>query len=151
MLTPAPTTVIDPTLARGVLEEFHDATATKPATIVISVPNTSYRTHLEPLGPITAAIGKRIVGTVRAEATRIDVVTTGGRYLEPVFGRPRRVQGTVVALHQGAVVVNAGLPIHCTLTDRRQHAKDFQPGQFVSFDVLRGATFEQHTASPTPH
>lgn len=143
MLQPAPTTTIDPRLARGVLEEIHEPTATKPAFIVISFPNTSYRVHLEPAGEIRAQPGKRIIGTIRAEAKRIDVVTTGGRYLEPVLGRPRRVQGTVIAVHDGAVVVNAGAPIHCTPTDGRQRALDFSPGQFVSFDVLRGATFEE--------
>ncbi|MGP1271786.1 MAG: hypothetical protein ACTS22_00475 [Phycisphaerales bacterium] len=143
MLTPAPTSVIDPKLARGVLEETHEATATKPAYIVVGFPNTSYRVHLEPVGEIRATVGKRIVGTIRAEAKRIDIVTTGGRYVEPVFGRPRRVQGTVVAVHEGAVVVNAGMPIHCLPTDPRQKAEQFAPGRFVSFDVLRGATFQQ--------
>jgi len=70
-------------------------------------------------------------------------VGTGGRYVEPVYGRPRRVQGSVIAIDQAnnAVVVDATIPIHCTPTDPRQKATDFQPGQFVSFDVLEGATF----------
>ena len=143
MINPSPTTAIDPKLARGILEEAHESTATKPEYLVVSFPNTSYRVHLRPVGEVTAQIGKRIVGTIRAEAKRIDIVQTGGRYIEPVFGRPRRVQGTVVAVHEGAVVVNAGMPIHCTPTDDRQSAESFEPGQFVSFDVLRGATFEQ--------
>ncbi|MEM9165977.1 MAG: hypothetical protein AAGB48_03020 [Planctomycetota bacterium] len=143
MLKPAPTSAIDPKLARGILEEVSEPTATKPAFVVLSFPNTSYRTHLEPVGEIRAEVGKRIVGTIRAEAKRIDVVTTGGRYVEPVYGRPRRVQGTVIAVHEGAVVVHAGMPIHCTPTDPRQSAEDFEPGQFVSFDVMRGATFEE--------
>lgn len=143
MLHPAPTTKIDPKLARGVLEEVHAETATRPAFIVVSVPNTSYRLHLLPVGEVRAEVGKRVVGVIRAEAKRIDVVTTGGRYVEPVLGRPRRVQGVVVAVAGGAVVVNAGVPIHCTLTDDRQKASDFSAGQFVSFDVLRGAGFEE--------
>ncbi|QYO64365.1 hypothetical protein [Leptolyngbya sp. 7M] len=87
----------------------------------------------------------RIIGIIRAKARRIDEVTTGGRYIEPVYGRPRRVQGTVVAIEPDAVVVNAGMPIHCTPTDPRQRPGDFKPGQFVSFDVLEGATFEQRS------
>ncbi len=145
MIDPSPTTAIDPKLARGTLEEVHEASATKPAFIVVSFANTSYRSHfeIEDPGAITATVGKRIVGTIRAEAKRIDVVTTGGRYVEPVYGRPRRVQGTVIAIEDGAVVVNAGMPIHCTPTDDRQNAGDFEAGQFVSFDVLRGARFEE--------
>ncbi len=36
--------------------------------------------------------------------------------------------------------MNAGVPMVCTLTDARQSASQFEPGQFVSFDVLDGAT-----------
>lgn len=143
MITPSPTTKIDPRLARGVLQSHEAATATRPARVVISIPNTSYELHLIPSGTIKAEIGKRIVGTIRARARRIDRVESGGRYVEPVFGRPRRVQGTVLAIEGASVVVHAGVPIHCEPTDPRQQASQFQPGELVSFDVLDGATFTQ--------
>lgn len=152
MITPAPTTRIDPTLARGVVARHLPATATRPAFLVVAFPNTSYELHLEAPaagsqpgsagGWESAAEGSRIVGTIRAEATRIDVVRSGGRYVEPVSGRPRRVQGMVIAVTGDRVVVDAGVAIHCTPTDPRQKAGDFQVGDFVSFDVRRGATFE---------
>jgi len=66
--------------------------------------------------------------------------------VEPVAGRPRRVQGMVVGIDGDRVVVDAGMPIHCRPTDARQKAADFQPGDFVSFDVHRGATFESRSA-----
>ncbi|HEX8877768.1 MAG TPA: hypothetical protein VF777_13540 [Phycisphaerales bacterium] len=141
MITPAPTTKIDPKLCRGVLEQIVPESATKPAYIVISVPNTSYQIHL--LGTAGGEIGKTIVGTVRAKARRIDVVQSGGRYLEPVFGRPRRIQGSIVAIDGSSVVVNAGVPVHVEPTDPRQSAGGFQVGQFISFDALDGATFTQ--------
>jgi len=145
MITPAPTSRIDPTLARGTLVETVAATATRPEFVKISFPNTSYEMHLLPVGPISALPGKRIIGTIRARARRIDITQTGGRFIEPVYGRPRRVQGTVVAIDPGnnAVVVDATVPIHCTPTDPRQKASDFQVGQFVGFDVMEGATFTQ--------
>jgi hypothetical protein len=143
MLTPAPTSKIDPMLARGVFEGEIPATATKPAMVTISFPNTSYQVHLVPTGPVHAEVGKRIIGVIRASARRIDEVKTGGRYVEPVYGRPRRVQGRVVGVEGGAVVVDAGMPIHCTPTDPRQKPEQFQAGQFVSFDVLEGATFDE--------
>lgn len=143
MLHPAPTTKIDPRLARGVLEEILPATATKSAYAVISFPNTSYRVHLEPVGEITTKPGKTIVGTIRARARRIDTCTTGGRFLDPVFGRPRRVQGVIVAIEGDAVVVSAGVPVHCVPTDPRQKASDFEVGQFVSMGVEGGTSFEE--------
>ncbi len=143
MLTPAPTSVIDSRLARGVYEGEIPATETRPAMVNISVPNTSYQIYLVPKGVVHGETGKRIIGTIRAVARRIDEVKTGGRYVEPVYGRPRRVQGRVVRVEGDAVVIDAGVAIHCTPTDPRQKAGDFKPGQFVSCDVLEGATFEQ--------
>jgi hypothetical protein len=148
MITPAPTTPIPTTLARGVVARHIAATATRPAFTVVAFPNTSYELHLEPAAGSAQPCpeGGRAIGVIRADATRIDVVRTGGRYVEPVAGRPRRVQGMVVGVEDGRVVVDAGMPIHCRPTDPRQKAADFQPGDFVSFDVLRGATFEPRAA-----
>ena len=141
MITPSPTTKIDPKLCRGVLEQVVAESATRPGYVVISVPNTSYQIHL--VGSARGEVGRTIVGTIRAKARRIDAVQSGGRFLEPVFGRPRRVQGSVIAIESGCIVVNAGVPIHVEPTDERQSAGDFQIGQFVSFDALDGATFTQ--------
>ncbi|QOJ00060.1 MAG: hypothetical protein HRU70_05990 [Phycisphaeraceae bacterium] len=148
MITPSPTSKIAPYLARGILAESNAPTATKPAVIVLTIPDTSYRIHLVPAGPITSPIGKRIVGTIRAQARRVDVVTSGGRYIEPVFGRPRRVQGIVVATDPSSrsIVVNAGVPVVCTLTAPGQSPEQFEPGAFVSFDVLDGSTFTPESA-----
>lgn len=137
MISPAPTSKIDPKLARGVL------VGTGPALVKISFPNTSYELHLVTEGAIPTEPGKRILGVIRAQARRIDVVRTGGRYVEPLAGRPRRVQGTVIAVDAAAnvVVVDAGMPVHVTPTDKRQKAADFEPGVMVSFDVLEGVGF----------
>lgn len=141
MIEPSPTAKIDPRLVRGTLVKVVAATATKPGYAVLTVPNSNYEMHLLPTAPVRTPPGKRIMGTIRARARRIDVVQTGGRYVEPVYGRPRRVQGSVIAVEPDAVVVDAGVPIHCEPMDPRQKPSDFQPGQLVSFDVLDGATF----------
>lgn len=143
MIHPAPTTKIDPRHARGVFAGHTPATATKPALVTITFPNTNYQLHLRPVGDVHAEEGKRIIGTIHAQARRIDLVGTGGRYVEPVYGRPRRVQGLIVAIEANAVVVNAGVPIHCTPTAPGQKSSDFALGDFVSFDVLDGASFKQ--------
>ncbi len=128
-------------LARGTLGASLPATATRPAHIVFSVPNTSYELHLIPTGDVSVPVGRRLIGTIRAQARRIDVVQAGGKFVEPVFGRPRRVQGAVVGVKDGAVVVDAGVPIECVPTDQRQTPSQFEVGQIVSCDVLDGATF----------
>lgn len=143
MITPAPTSKIAPMLSRGVLDEIVPDTATTPGYVVISFPDTSYRTHLRPTTPIETPVGKRITGAIRAKVRRLDTVGSGGRYLEPVEGRPRRLQGSVIETDEQAntVTVNAGTPVVCALSDARQRASQFQPGQFVSCDVFDGATF----------
>lgn len=137
MLHPAPTTPISPSLCRGVLHEV------TPAHIVIEFPNTNYHLHLKPTGPITTAIGKRIIGTITVSARRVDIVETGGKYVEPLTGRPRRVQGRIASIdaRTNELVVDAGMSIHLKLTDPRQRADAFKPGDLVSCDVLEGATF----------
>lgn len=144
MIHPAPTTRIDPKIARGVL------VIAGPSVVKVAFPNTNYELHLVPQGAITTQPGKRILGAISAQARRIDVVQTGGRYVEPVIGRPRRVQGSVIAVlpESNTIVVDAGMPIHITPTDPRQKAADFQPGQFVAFDVLEGTSFTPQAAAP---
>ena len=148
MLHPAPTDRIDPGLTRGTLEATHEQTATRPAYLELGLYNSDYRLHLIPLNEITAKVGKRIVGVIRAEAKRVDIVRSGGKYVEPVMGRPRRVQGRVGEIDnaRNTITVDANAVVVCRLTDHRQRASDFEPGQFVSFDVLSGATFEQSTS-----
>jgi hypothetical protein len=144
MIYPAPTTKIEAGLARGTLLEVVEPTATMAGYIRFTVPNSSYELHLIPTGAVRARPGERLMGTIHARARRIDVVKTGGRFVEPVYGRPRRVQGMVVALEPGTneLVVHAGVPIHITPTDPRQQAGDFEVGAFVGFDVLDGAVFK---------
>lgn len=129
-------TRIERNIARGVLSESSDD------RIVLGIPGTDYELHLAVYQKPSTQIGKPIAGTIRAQARRIDVVHTGGRYLEPVYGRPRRVQGEIVAVDPGAqtVTVHAGVPIVCK-TEGAQRAEQFQVGDFVSFDVRAGASF----------
>lgn len=143
-----------PALARAVLQEVVPTSATRPGYIVLAVPGSQYQLHLRPEGAITAEVGKRITGVITCQARRVDVAVTGGRFVEPVMGRPRRIQGTVLSVSGAGntITLNAGggvvvdglpLPIVCALTDPRQKAEQFAPGQLVGFDVLDGATFAQ--------
>lgn len=122
--------------ARGILE-----TQTS-GHVIIAFPGTSYQMQLNVDLPVNTQPGKKIVGTIRGQARRIDKVGTGGRYVEPVFGRPRRVQGSVIAvdLANQSITIDAGVPMVCK-TDGRQRAEDFLVGDFVTMEILAGATF----------
>jgi hypothetical protein len=111
--------------------------------LVLAVPGTDYRLQLAAAGPIPAQVGDRVRGTIRAQAMRVDVIASGGRYIEPVYGRPRRLQGRIVGgdVAANSIVVHTGpVPVVCTLAVN-QKAGQFAVGQLVSFDVRSGASF----------
>lgn len=118
-------------------------------TIVLSVPHTSYQLHLAVEKPVEQQIGKAVTGQICANAKRVDVVTTGGRYIEPVYGRPRRLQGRIIDAdpEANALTVFCGAPFICQLM-ASQWASEFEVGQLVSFDVERGATFKPAGLEP---
>ncbi len=143
MIHPAPTNKIPATTARGVLVGLGPVVAGHHHNVVIEFPNTNYRLDLEASEMISGEIGKRILGTIHATARRVDIVDSGGKYAEPVYGSPRRIQGRIVAIEGDAIVVDAGMPIHCTPSERDQTAENFEVGQFVAFGVAPGASFKQ--------
>ncbi len=110
--------------------------------LVLGLAGTDYRLHLVVDGGAAIVVGKAVVGTICARARRVDVIDAGGRYIEPVYGRPRRVQGSVVAVDAGVntLTVHGGCAVVCELV-AGQRAGDFCVGQMVSFDVERGAWF----------
>lgn len=125
------------TTTRGILLEQSDD------AIVLGLPGTDYRLHLVPSAPISTTVGRRITGRIRAEAMRVDIVPSGGRYIEPVYGRPRRLQGRIIATDRQAnsITIACACPIECTLT-ADQTTADMPIGAIASFDVKPGATFE---------
>jgi len=121
---------------RGKVQEIADG------MITLVVPDSSYRLHLVADEGLDAEPGQRVTGVIRARAKRVDKVGTGGRYVEPVFGRPRRVQGRVESSDPSAntITVKCGVVLVAALM-HPQRAADFPEGSFVSFDVERGASF----------
>src|ERR1041385_5008838 len=67
--------------------------------VTLKVPGTNYRNsfvfHGDPAG---LAVGSRVRGTIHAPAWKVDCVELGGNYVEPLAGRPRRMQGTILSV-----------------------------------------------------
>lgn len=135
--TPAAVTTAPPTVSGKLLEH-------RDGRIVLALPGTDYRLHLviEIAPPV--GVGQKVTGTIHATARRVDVIPAGGSYVEPVAGRPRRVQGRIVGGHlpSRTLYVKAGPTLICSLSDERQQPGDFSIGQLVSFDVEAGAVFK---------
>ncbi len=136
MTETAASTEADRSIARGVLAESDDK------RIVLAIPGTDYRLELALSGALGSRVGDKIAGTIRAQARRIDVVKSGGLFIDPVFGRPRNVQGRIIEVdtNGNTLTVNAGAPI-VVKPSPRQKAADFRPAQLVHFAAEPGATF----------
>ena len=122
--------------ARGVLE------SQRADAIVMHVPGTDYHLHLAVYKALDTPVGKRITGTIRAQARRIDSVGTGGAYLEPIMGEPRRIQGTVLETDatDQTITVRSSVPV-VVKVGAGQRAEQFAIGDMVAFDVLSGTSF----------
>jgi hypothetical protein len=131
------TTASRRTLIRGVLAEAKDG------HVVIAVPESDYRVRLVLDGELKSTVGDKVHGAVHAQARRIDVIKSGGAYVEPVNGRPRRVQGRIVEVDApgDTITVFAGACGITCLCAARQRASQFKVDQLVSMDVEPGATF----------
>ena len=127
-------------------------TAGRPAPdlVELRVPGTDYRLHLVAPEHFDPTPGRKVAGVIQARARRVDIVGSGGRFLEPIYGRPRRAQGVIVggSVDANTLEVRCGGPIIiATLTDPRQRTADFAVGQMVAFDIERGAEFGQTRAT----
>ncbi|MBL1217566.1 MAG: hypothetical protein D8M59_08730 [Planctomycetes bacterium] len=134
--TGAPAQPVGPTLTTGYVQQ------SEPDLLVLSIPKSDYRLHLVPTCSIDAATGDRITGRVDAVARRIDLCYTGGTFIDPIYGRPRNIQGRIRDIQPGdnTLLVQAGIPMYVSVR-APQRAEQFQVGQVIHFAVDRGATF----------
>lgn len=118
---------------------------TKDNTLTLRLPGTNYQPAFTAVGTMPAE-GAKVAGLVRVNARRMDLPTAGGRFVEPVAGRPRRIQGRVIGVDaaKNEIQVRAGFAVLATPL-APQKAADFAVGQTVSFDAEPGASFEVST------
>lgn len=113
-------------------------------TITLEIPGTSYKIKLAcESSQVTTEIGKLISGTIHAKSLRMHGMAGGGRFIEPVWGQPRIVAGTIRAVDQdaGRVLVNVAVPMWVTCPE----GQDFgilEPGSMATFYVESGTSFE---------
>ena len=113
-------------------------------SVVFNPQNTNYELKLE-IGKYDGPIGQRVQGFIILSARKVYTVPSGGNFLEPIFGRPRIVQGRVKYLDEKEMVVHAGTPIIVQLPaaeDRYDLASgDLMVASLVNVVALPGARF----------
>src|SRR5690348_1949327 len=74
--------------------------AVENGIVTLKVPGSNYRNSFVFHGdPAALAVGGRVRGSIHAPAWKVDRVELGGNYVEPLFGRPRRMQGTILSVN----------------------------------------------------
>src|SRR5258708_1784641 len=80
--------------------------------VVFAPAETNYELRLDGVGDLSGArIGVVIEGIIRAPARKIWTVPSGGNFVEPIFGPPRRIQGRIRYLDEQSMVLHSGAPI----------------------------------------
>lgn len=128
-------------IARAVLEEITGD------ILVLAVAGTNYRLQLIAAAngaSIATKPGKRIKGIIHAKAMRIHGAKAGGKFIEPIWGEPRIVNGVVLAVDESKnrLLVDVSLPMWVEVYQGQQ-AQQFAVGQMVNFYVQSGLEFEQ--------
>lgn len=107
-----------------------------------TVPGTQYRLHLVVDADFAATVGQRVRGRVHGQAQRMHRAGAGGNFIEPLQGRPRIVQGTVLAVDPTAdeVILDLVVPVRIAVQSG-QSATAFTTGDVVNFYMEPGTRF----------
>lgn len=100
-------------------------------TVLFAPSNTNYQLRLERQGasPESPAVPTGVVldATLRVTARKIWTVPSGGNFIDPIYGPPRKIQGRIRYLDEEQMVVQAGTSVLVKL-----------PQDPEAFDLVRG-------------
>ena len=110
--------------------------------VTLRAPPGNYRNRFQFDSPTPPALGSNVFGTIHAVARKMEAVSQGGNYVEPLFGRPRRMQGLVLAQRDehNELVVRVGYDVTVRLPPG-QKASDFAVGSRVGWDNAAAPRF----------
>jgi hypothetical protein len=119
--------------------------------ITVRVPGMNYQNSFQLHSTPTAlSPGDRIRAAIHAPAWKVDRVDMGGNYVEPLCGRPRRMQGTILSVNPAANELTVQVAYEVTVKlPAKYRAADYQVGQRVGWDNIEIPVLEvQSVASP---
>jgi hypothetical protein len=141
-----PVTKMEPFMPKFIVESFENSIVT------LRVPGSNYRNSFVFNGdPALLTPGTRVRGTIHAPAWKVDRVELGGNYVEPLYGRPRRMQGTILSVNtaRNELTVQVGYEATVKLP-AGDKADTFKPGERVGWDNIEIPTFALEAAVPAP-
>jgi hypothetical protein len=119
--------------------------------VTLKVPGFNYANSFIITGSAaTLNPGARVRGTIHAPAWKVDRVELGGNYVEPLFGRPRRMQGTILAVDAAANALRVQVGYEATVKlPAKYKAADYKVGERIGWDNIEIPSFELEPA-PAP-
>lgn len=115
--------------------------------VVFAPSNTSYEIELlTPNGRYDGPVDTLIEGVIRAAARKIYTVPSGGGWVEPIFGKPRIIQGRIRHIDERFIVVYAGALFLIKNPDGPGSVSlstgPIRVGGMLNATILPGLTFE---------
>ena len=115
--------------------------------IVTFLPHgTTYELELVSPGGYSGPVNRRVNCLIRAKARKMFTTQAGGSFVAPIFGRPRVIQGRVLHVEDGLIVVRAGVTIVVELPARDNgidlECGPIQVGSLVNVVAEPGAAME---------
>ena len=138
-------------MATAIAFPAHGRVSEKRGTAIIFKPaNTTYELLLEGTG-YDGPLNSPVDIIIQMNARKLWTVPSGGNFIEPIFGKPRTIQGRVKAIEGQTLVIQAGLPIHVALpsADSAVDLNDgaVQVGHLVNAMIMPGATYTYKVAT----
>jgi hypothetical protein len=116
--------------------------------VTLKVPGSNYRNSFALHENAVLTAGSRIRGTIHAPAWKVDRVELGGNYVEPLFGRPRRMQGTILSVNATTNELTVQVGYEATVKLPAQYkASEYAVGERVGWDNIDIPTFEPEAAA----
>jgi hypothetical protein len=116
--------------------------ALQDGLVTLAVPHSNYKNSFQLAGGSLPAPGQKVKGTIHAPAWKAEAVELGGNYVEPLYGRPRRMQGTILSVNAAAneLTVQVGYEVTVKLPEKYK-AADYQVGSRIGWDNVEIPTF----------
>ena len=113
--------------------------------VTLAVPNANYKNSFKLAGVPGSSLpapGHPVRGKILAPAWKAESVELGGNYVEPLYGRPRRMQGTILSIDAASneLTVQVGYEVTVKLPEKYK-AESFAVGDRIGWDNIEIPTF----------
>jgi hypothetical protein len=104
-------------------------------TLTFAPQGTKYELELQAPGGYSGPLNQRLGAMIQVKARKVFTAGAGGNFVAPIFGPPRVVQGRVLHVEEGRIVIRAGLNIIVEMP-AAEHAVDLEHGEIQEGSIV---------------